>query len=277
MSKKIKLSSANLTMDTPTALFLAAMCGQSYMLLNGTGQIRLPEDFNITGIIQSSASTGTAPEPFGFVAESPHSVVAAFRGTVSPSDWMTDFMADQTEFDLVKDGGFTHRGFTALYKSLRPQLMRLIEQTSARKPLFVTGHSLGAALATLASIDLAANVRGRAPIIYTFGSPRVGNGGFARTFGKYVPRSFRLANSQDLVAHLPPLIFKDPRTEVIYYYSHVSELYELDFNGGSVAGNHVLVGYFKALAAEDPEFALAMCRNPIGWCPHEQILPGQGS
>ncbi|WP_235680189.1 lipase family protein [Paenibacillus albicereus] len=277
MSRKVKLSSATPVMDPHTALFLAAVCGQTYLLLKGTGQVRLPDDYEVVGVFQSGGHGGAPAQPFGFVAESPHAVVAAFRGTSSTSEWLTDFMAEQIEYTVVKDGGKTHRGFTSLYESLRPQLRELLERTGARKPLFLTGHSLGGALATLAALDLAKNGPGRNPIVYTFAAPRVGDSEFAESYAKAVPRSFRLANSNDIVTYLPPLVYQDPRTKLIYYYSHVSELAELDFSGGSFSGNHVLLGYFNALAAREPEFAAAMCRSPIGWCPNAQKLPGEGS
>ncbi|OXM13170.1 lipase family protein [Paenibacillus herberti] len=277
MCRKKKLSSGTPVMDDRTALFLAAVCGQTYLLLKGTGEVRLPNEFKVIGIIHTGGASSVNSQPFGFVAESPDAVLVAFRGTISTSEWLTDFMADQIDFDLVKNGGSTHRGFTSLYKSLRPQLLELLGKTPSRKPLFLTGHSLGGAISTLAALDLAVNSVFRSPIVYTYASPRVGNSQFAETYAKAVTRSFRVANGNDIVTYLPPLVYQEPRTKLIYYYSHVSELSELDFNGGSFSGNHVLVNYFNALAEKEPQLAEAMCRSPIGWCPHEQKLPGEGS
>jgi hypothetical protein len=63
----------------------------------------------------------------------------------------------------------------------------------------VTGHSLGGAMATLASVRLASEgytVRA----VYTFGSPRVGDRAFRR---KYRLPNYRFVNDDDLVPHLP--------------------------------------------------------------------------
>jgi len=274
VSREVKLSSASPEMDPRTALFLAAMCGQTYMQLQGMGTIRLPEEYELVGTFQAGGLNGYS-QPFGFVAKSARASILAFRGTSSTLEWITDFMADQVDFDLIPEGGATHRGFTELYRSARPQVMELLRQAPAGNPLFVTGHSLGGALATLAAVDLAENSDFSAPVVYTFAAPRVGNPVFVAAYNKAVPQSFRIANKDDIVVHLPPLVYQDPRTKTIYYYSHVRHSSELDFKGGGISGNHVLSSYFRALALEEPEFVDAMCMDPIGWCPSPS-LPGEG-
>lgn len=74
-------------------------------------------------------------------------------------------------------------------------------QTLAGRPVWFTGHSLGAALATIAAARYAAvnPVQG----LYTFGSPRVGNAVFAATMPGNV---YRVVNNNDIVTRLPPEI-----------------------------------------------------------------------
>ncbi|CAN0119838.1 unnamed protein product [Ectocarpus sp. 4 AP-2014] len=72
------------------------------------------------------------------------------------------------------------------------------------RPLYVTGHSLGGALASLAAYDIDKNFTLPDPTtLYTFGSPRVGNGVFARKLDSRVKHHFRLVNDGDLITALP--------------------------------------------------------------------------
>lgn len=71
--------------------------------------------------------------------------------------------------------------------------------------IFVTGYSLGAALATIASADLHA-VFGHIEQLYTYGGPRVGNEQFANLITQISPERFRVIHYADIVPHLPPQI-----------------------------------------------------------------------
>jgi hypothetical protein len=77
----------------------------------------------------------------------------------------------------------------------------------------MTGHSLGAALATLGASRYG-NVQG----VYSFGSPRVGNDVFKE---KFDVKTYRIVNNDDIVARVPP-----PGV-----YVHVGELKFIDSNG----------------------------------------------
>ncbi len=103
-------------------------------------------------------------------------VVVAFRGTEKNyADIMTDlkFKKQTTMFDT---GGFNvpvHRGFLEQWRSIEEDLKIAIAEASETIgliPVKVTGHSLGGALAILATIDW--------PWVHdciTFGAPRVGD------------------------------------------------------------------------------------------------------
>lgn len=64
----------------------------------------------------------------------------------------------------------------------------------------VTGHSLGAALAQLTSMDLVK--AGIACTVYNFGQPRTGDKAFASFATPKVP-TFRVVHNKDTVPHLP--------------------------------------------------------------------------
>ena len=66
--------------------------------------------------------------------------------------------------------------------------------------IVTTGHSLGAALSTLASVDVYKNVSGEVPIYsWTLGSPRVGNGPFSTWYesDSGIKHSQRIVNWKD--------------------------------------------------------------------------------
>jgi hypothetical protein len=83
----------------------------------------------------------------------------------------------------------------------------VLRAESPQTPLFVTGHSLGGALAVLCTAmlhrtepALFANLRG----VYTYGQPMVGDGDFAATCEPFAARTFRHVYHSDLVPRLPP-------------------------------------------------------------------------
>ncbi|MED6173292.1 hypothetical protein PIB30_058033 [Stylosanthes scabra] len=76
--------------------------------------------------------------------------------------------------------------------------------------VYVTGHSLGGALATLLALELSSNQlakRGAISItMYNFGSPRVGNKRFAEVYNEKVKDSWRVVNHRDIIPTVPRLM-----------------------------------------------------------------------
>ncbi|GGA24467.1 lipase family protein [Paenibacillus physcomitrellae] len=249
------------------AIFLAAVCSQTYaQFANPDGLIVLPSPYRICHIIKAKSLTHQW-EPFGFILEAPEELIIAFRGTSSTTNWIADMLASQTKFKYIQEDCQTHRGFTSIYASARKALLNAAAKLPANKPLFITGHSLGAALATLCALDLAANTAFKSPYLYTFGSPRVGDPAFAKTFSKYVPNSWRFANLFDIVTMAPPAVYKLPKREKRYYYSHVRTPSPLTFVNGAFGPNHVIGSYFGELSKLDPEFARQLNDSCPGFCP----------
>src|SRR6185369_11657761 len=94
--------------------------------------------------------------------------------------------------------GRVHHGFSSALKHTWGKVERLVEALDD-KPLFLTGHSMGGALAVLAACRLAK--LGRPPVAtYTFGSPRVGDRAFCA--GYRLP-TYRVVNGLDLVPEMP--------------------------------------------------------------------------
>ncbi|RIE04135.1 lipase family protein [Cohnella faecalis] len=248
------------------AIFLAAVCSQTYMQFSQNGAFIVPTDYSPVGSF-TAESLGGGRELFGFILESERDAIVAFRGTSTTEDWITDAMVAQVDYKWVKQGGLVHRGFARVYGSAREQILAALNRMQGDKPLTITGHSLGGALAVLCAPDVSANSRFRLPCVYTYGAPRAGDPAYAKTFGSRAGASFRVQNVYDAVPHLPPFIMKLPRRGKVYYYSHVRREAPLDFQNGSVSANHVISSYFNDLAGKDPAYAKRMCARNPGFCP----------
>ena len=156
-------------------------------------------EFRLKGVL-FDATTDTQ----GYVAvrrpdDGPGMVVLAFRGTQQVKDWMTNLDAATTQ--VCSSGGEVlgnvHRGFNDAFLSVRAQIGPLLEGDEDL-PLFITGHSLGGALATLATWYLNGD---SLAACYTFGAPRVGDTGLMDRFRTPV---YRLVNGVDPVPFVPP-------------------------------------------------------------------------
>lgn len=258
--------------DLPSALFLAAICGQTYVQSTNkeSGLFILPEEYKLVGAIATS-SMGINNDHYGFMINSNRYSILAFRGTSTSVDWVHDFKAQQMAFSPIKNAGNTHKGFTDIYLALREQIFQLLSLLQPDCPLFITGHSLGGALATLAAIDIATNSAFTTPIIYTFGAPRVGNPAFVKTYNATVPTHWRIQNKFDIVPHLPTLVYHSPHTDETYFYLHVKGEVQRSFRNGSVASNHLLSNYFQNLAEDMPQISSALCASPLGFCPNVEL------
>ncbi|GGG88674.1 lipase family protein [Paenibacillus radicis (ex Gao et al. 2016)] len=256
------------------AIFLAAICEQTYaQYTNNDGFFVVPSNYSLVDTIHAQ-SISHVWERFGFILESENDIIIAFRGTSSTNDWIADVLASQIKFPyLPEEDCLTHHGFTEIYSSAREQVVACLGDLSPDKNLYITGHSLGAALSTLCAVDVAANTNHTAPQLFTYGSPRVGDPEFATVFTTYVPNSYRLANLYDIVTYAPPAVYKLPMQEKKYYYSHVPTLVSLSFQHGSIKANHMVGSYFAELSKLQPIFTAELCTANPGFCPNVEIIP----
>ncbi|KAL3150417.1 hypothetical protein ABBQ32_000254 [Trebouxia sp. C0010 RCD-2024] len=141
-----------------------------------------------------------------------------FQGSISNTDWILDFLAVLTDApttsvleevypDAAVHWGFLKQAQSVTDKSAPQYNLRnvLSSLNGGAEPahIFVTGHSLGAAVATLigpwAALQWpAADVR-----VSTFGSPAVGNEAFTQAYRSLVGRQYRVVNEADIVPALP--------------------------------------------------------------------------
>ena len=149
-------------------------------------------------------------------------VVISYRGTATCLEWVENLRANLTNVGPNQVGSMVESGFLSLYTSetatcpslqemVRAEIERVIEMYGDEPLSFtITGHSLGAALATLTAYDIT-TTRENAPMVtvISFGGPRVGNKGFRSQLEKSGTRILRIVNSEDVITKVPGFVFRD--------------------------------------------------------------------
>lgn len=187
------------------ALRLAALAEIAYRDDPITGLVPFADHYRR---IQPFSHEGT----FGFVASDERNLVIALRGTDQIIDWATNLKVAQ----VAIASGYAHQGFVASLEAVWPQLLSRVEDLLDHgQTVWVTGHSLGGALATLVAARLA-TVGIEPYITCTFGAPRVLD---PKASSAYLPRLYRFVNKGDLVPATPP-----PLTLPWYRYQHTGSM-----------------------------------------------------
>ena len=145
----------------------------------------------------------------GYVAISHEekAVIIAFRGPANSSQTLRLVLA---AFRLGKRKflfGEVQACWKEAFDSLWPRMEKEFRYLRSRHPDYdirLTGHSIGGAIASLASTWIAdeESARGNEVALYTFGMPRVGNHEYALRHDELVHNSWRVVNSDDLMPHL---------------------------------------------------------------------------
>jgi triacylglycerol lipase len=176
----------------------------------------IPSEISNAGFEKITSFHNGYTDGWAYILEGKEIIVLAFRGTVSQKNWHADFNAalihpPNTDANLRVHEGF-YRAFSNLSdgtKGIETKITEVKQETQGQIPIYITGHSLGGALAQISAAVLGND---QIAACYTFGSPRVGN----LVFDLWVkPPSYRLVNYADIVPQVPPpLVYRhsgDPR------------------------------------------------------------------
>ncbi|KAJ7487040.1 Alpha/Beta hydrolase protein [Mycena latifolia] len=168
----------------------------------------------------------------GYVArdDTRKEIVVAFRGSVSPANFITDALAVLVDWDtthskvLAPPGTKVHFGFQNAWSTVSEKTLTTVTTELAAHPgysIVVTGHSLGGAMAALAGITLQMLFPTTLVRLYTYGQPRTGNAVFATWINTLIgpQRSFRVVHSNDGVPTMVP--------EMLGYMHHSMEYWAL--------------------------------------------------
>jgi triacylglycerol lipase len=250
---------------TPCELLM--LCHQSINLYyNGRNFVlpTYPEKHSLVTILRGPKEE----DLLGFISETPTRIFVVFRGTQSMRDLKRDLNCVRVPFHLVPNGGCVHQGFLSTYTkvgegrvlSLREFILRTISGLDSSKKLYITGHSMGAALATLCALDIAKNSPFHQPILYTFASPRVGNRTFANTFNSTINTCVRIENQYDYIPRIPLISMG---------YFHVKGGVVIRVKTNSLENHHRLItAYFPGIVANFTNLVQELLQfNPAGLIP----------
>lgn len=153
--------------------------------------------FDVAGFFESQGTPrGRGTHCFLAMRQDRQLAVAAFRGTDKddPTDLADDLDARPMSWER---GGQVHRGFAGALAQVRGAVEQALQSIPCR--VLLTGHSLGAAVATLMASVKAPDA------LYTFGSPLVGDSDFVATLNGV--RNYRYVDCCDIVTRVPPEVF----------------------------------------------------------------------
>ncbi len=125
--------------------------------------------------------------------------IIAFAGTdpLVLANWISDF-------DIRIASTQVAEGFEAAAQCIWPRLQSLLDRPEAAGKKFVTGHSLGGALAVVTA-DLIVKSGHGVEAVYTFGMPRPGSNQFAIEYNERIgQRTYRVVHGDDLVPTVAP-------------------------------------------------------------------------
>lgn len=269
--------------DPQNAFFLATASELAYQPQD-VGEPAFREKLGLTATLYTSGNTQA------YVGTNAEHIVVAFRGTESPAtlDGLKDMLLNDarnllivpagrlgTDFIAAGVGARMHQGFiNGLSEIWDPVFARVGDELEAsERPLWLTGHSLGGALALLAGwlfLRRFVNVHQ----IYTFGAPMVGNKVATAAFDRELKgKVFRYVNTEDPVPQLPTmsLVANDychcqqemtfgTRSEGSYWAGVASELTDNLLTGHGLdivwkfiqnrVGAHLLAQYVSAIRSK---------------------------
>jgi triacylglycerol lipase len=161
-------------------------------------KIKLENDLSLLKmeLVDTFDSNGTQ----AIIVSNKDYTVLGFRGTEATSikDIKSDLNAKTT---TCETGGNIHTGFRDAFNQLAVKIQERLNQDDLKGiPLYITGHSLGGALATIASKKLSHNDGGIAAC-YTYGAPRVGDEVWLTDIKTPI---YRVVNAADCVTMMPP-------------------------------------------------------------------------
>ncbi|MBI5963417.1 MAG: lipase family protein [Chloroflexi bacterium] len=207
------------------AWMMAVMAKLAYIEFENSEEELFRLIFNLKSGGFELVSTFSKGSTQAFLAKNDNLYVLAFRGTEPQK--MGDINTDIRAYKLSTQQGRVHAGFQEAYEQVAEEIEKsLMSSESWAWPLYITGHSLGGALATVATQNLEHKIKSQIAACYTFGSPRVGNVNYERNIKAPF---YRIVHSTDIVTLVPNIGYRHvgdtrylsycgPESDHFYFY-----------------------------------------------------------
>ena len=181
---------------------------------------------NIPGDCKLIKTWSTALDMQSVFLQTPRAHILVFRGSESWMDWICDMLICQVK---LRSNVYIHRGFyNQLYSNgILDEIIETVglHCTTNSEAIWVTGHSLGGALASLCGYEL--SLRGYTIRVVSFGSPRVGNIGWQLAFNAQLSlKSLRVTTPRDPVSASPLLNYLHVGSSLTVYAPSTDNLLE---------------------------------------------------
>lgn len=185
-----------------------------------------------------------------YLLKNAHDLVVVCRGTEP-----TEFKDIKSDLDarMVPSStgiGHVHRGFKKAVDNIWADLQDQLRSYGKTRKIWCTGHSLGAAMATLLAYRLQRTEDCPNPkALFTFGSPRVGNKKYVKEIESIGLLHFRFVNNADIVARVP-----------IWPYRHFGGMYYMNHWGNLRTSTYLQVtrdvwrGFVKGIKKKEINF-----------------------
>lgn len=161
-------------------------------------------------------------------------ITVVFRGSESKYDWYYDLsiLKKQLWGDVYVHSGFYNQLHT---NNVYDDLVKTIEELIKDHPdyqIYVTGHSLGAALSTLFGFELAHKINEQKIVIVSFASPRVGNMSFRNEYdNKENLVHYRISNDRDIVTAAPMIDYHHAGVNISLTDKIMETFFNYNYNG----------------------------------------------
>ena len=171
-------------------------------------------------------------------------IILSWRGSSNIANWITNLSFNQVAYPKCSNCK-VHNGFYSAWNLAKATVIQHIQDLRALHrgvPIYITGHSLGGALAGLSAVDIHHTFEA-VHSLYTYGEPRIGNKQFADYY-KTVITMYRVVHYADIVPHLPASAQGFSREGNEIWYDKAMATYKTcSYGEDSSCSNSLIIAY----------------------------------